>query len=283
MTIVMMIRGVMKQFILGSVLFLHWLPVSMAEPVTSAEMDWQQMMQASGVSEVLDQANLLIDQEIRNLEKAPLGFSNEELKHMSDSFRSRLGTEKLKQDIATRLQTELSEQQTQQLQSILRSNELQTLNQLQEQLTDAEVRKAMRSYRLKVKENAPNSKRMALLSSLDEVLQQSSMETELKVELRKQLLAIVSHLKTKQIFSEDMLDAQLQDYRKEVEGEISENALYAYLYLLKRTPSSKVRDLLVSLGDPAFNQFMEICLQAMQDSFSQARQQLQQDMRLAGK
>lgn len=283
MTIVMMIRGVMKQFILGSVLFFQWLPVSMAEPVTSAEVDWQQMMQASGVSEVLDQANLLIDQEIRNLEKAPLGFSNEELKHMSDSFRSRLGTEKLKQDIATRLQTELSEQQTQQLQSILRSNELQTLNQLQEQLTDAEVRKAMRSYRLKVKENAPNSKRMALLSSLDEVLQQSSMETELKVELRKQLLAIVSHLKTKQIFSEDMLDAQLQDYRKEVEGEISENALYAYLYLLKRTPSSKVRDLLVSLDDPAFNQFMEICLQAMQDSFSQARQQLQQDMRLAGK
>ncbi len=283
MTIVMMIRGVMKQFILGFVLFFQWLPVSMAEPVTSAEVDWQQMMQASGVSEVLDQANLLIDQEIRNLEKAPLGFSNEELKHMGDSFRSRLGTEKLKQDIAARLQTELSEQQTQQLQSILRSNELQTLNQLQEQLTDAEVRKAMRSYRLKVKENAPNSKRMALLSSLDEVLQQSSMETELKVELRKQLLAIVSHLKTKQIFSEDMLDAQLQDYRKEVEGEISENALYAYLYLLKRTPSSKVRDLLVSLDDPAFNQFMEICLQAMQDSFSQARQQLQQDMRLAGK
>lgn len=267
----------MKQYIVAFAMALA-LPTAYGQPQT----DWDQMMSASGVSEVLEQANVLIDQEIRNLEKAPLGFSTEDLQQMNQTFRERLGSERLKQDIMERLETELSSQEAQRLKSVLRSRELQKLNELQGQLADAQVRKEMRSYRVKIKENSPNLSRMELLGALDDTLQQSSMETELKVELRKQLLATVSHIKTNEVFSEDMLDAQLQDYRKEVEGEISENALHAYLYLLKRTPSSQVRDLLVTLDEPAFNEFMRICMEAMQASFLEARQQLQNELRIAG-
>jgi len=76
---------------------------------------------------------------------------------------------------------------------------------------------------------------------------------------------------------------ELPDYvMQSKEGEISENALFAYLYLLKRTPSSKVRNLLVSLDEPAFERFMALCLDAMQDSFREARQRINENVRLAG-
>lgn len=246
-----------------------------------ARRAWDSYIESSGVSEVLAQANALIEQEIRNLEKAPLGFTSEQLQSISSQFRSRLGSERLKQDMIAKLEQEYSQQKADQLRAVLNSKQLKDLQHLQAQLDDAEVRRAMRSYRIKVQEATPSAQRMQLIVSLDELLQQSTLETELKVELRKQLLATVSHLKTSQTFSEELLDKQLLDYRQVVEGEISENALFAYLYLLKRTPSSKVRDLLVSLDQPAFDQFMAICLQAMQESFRDARQQIQEQVRLA--
>jgi len=243
---------------------------------------WEHYIESAGVSVVLDQANDLIEQEIRNLENAPLGFTPAQLEQMRDQLRVRLGSERLKQDIVARLQRDYSPQQLQELNGVLESKSLQALQQLQLQLTDADVRQAMRSYRIKVKEQSPNQTRLQLVSSLDQQLQQSALETELKVELRKQLLATVSHLKTSETFPEDLLERQLEDYRATVEGEISENAVFAYLYLLKRTPSSRVRDLLVSLDEPAFEAFMALCLDAMQDSFRKAREQINENVQLAG-
>ena len=102
------------------------------------------------------------------------------------------------------------------------------------------------------------------------------------MELRKQLLATVSHVKASETFSEAMLERQLQSYRATVEGEISENALFAYLYLLKRTPSSTVKELMVSLDQPAFDAFMELCRQSVLESFREARAEIQEDVQLAG-
>ncbi len=256
-----------------------------AQPPSSAnvsdEVNWDQVLQVSGVDEVLQQANFLIDQEIRNLEKTPLGFDSNDLLTLQQSFREQLGSEQLKQAIVADLQRQFSASDIRQLQSILRSKELQQLQQLQARLEKAEVRKAIRSYKVKIRETAPSSNRLELLASLDELLRQSSMETALKVQLRKQLLATVSQMKTKQVFTEEMLDEQLMDYRQEVEAKISENALHAYLYLLKRTPSSRVRDLLVSLDEPVFDAYMDICLRAMEASFLKARQRLQDKMQLA--
>lgn len=248
----------------------------------AAPAEWEHFIESAGVALVLDQANDLIEQEIRNLEKAPLGFTPQQLVTLRNQFRQQLGPEQLKQDIVRRLQRDFSPQQRAELQAVLASSKLQQLQTLQQQLDDASVRRAVRAYRLKVMENSPNQQRLELLAALDQQLQQSALETELKVELRKQLLATVSHLKASESFSEAMLEDQLQEYRATVEGEISENALFAYLYLLKRTPSTTVRDLVVSLDQPAFDAFMALCVAAVQASFRDAREQMLEDVQLAG-
>lgn len=248
----------------------------------NAPVEWGRYIESAGVGVVLDQANDLIEQEIRNLEKAPLGFTPQQLTTMRDQLRTRLGSERLKRDIEKRLQQDYSPEQLQQLSAVLESHGLQQLQQLQLQLEDAKVRQAMRSYRVKVQEQTPNEARLQLLASLDQQLQQSALETELKVELRKQLLATVSHLKTSESFPEELLDRQLEEYRATVEGEISENALFAYLYLLKRTPSHRVRDLVITLDEPAFDEFMALCREAVQASFRDAREQIAEKVRLAG-
>lgn len=245
-------------------------------------VEWEQFIESAGVAVVLDQANDLIEQEIRNLEKAPLGFTAQQLTTIRDQFRRQLGSQQLKRDIVSRLQRDYSPQQLEALQAVLASSKLQQLQSLQLQLDDAQVRRAVRSYRLKIMEKEPNQQRLLLLTTLDQQLQQSALETELKVELRKQLLATVSHLKASESFSESMLETQLQDYRATVEGEISQNALFAYLYLLKRTPSSTVRDLVTALDQPAFDAFMALCLEAVQDSFRDARERIQDEVQLAG-
>jgi hypothetical protein len=101
--------------------------------------------------------------------------------------------------------------------------------------------------------------------------------------LRKQLLAAVTATKGSEVFPEELLEKQIQPYRETVQGEISVNALYAYLYLLKRTPSASVQELVDAIDRPAFEIFMEICQQALQDSFRAARVQMQQTTQVAGK
>ena len=248
----------------------------------SAPVPWQRYMDSAGVSVVLKQANTLIEQEVRNLEKVPLGFTPNQLQVIRDQLRQRLGEASLKRDIIARLERDFSSQQRQELERILASTSLQQLLDLQQQLDQARVRQAVRSYRVKLQERSPSERRLELLSTLDQELQQSALETDLKVELRKQLLATVSHLKTSETFSEELLESQLSAYRDMVEGETSDNALLAYLYLLKRTPSSSVRDLLVTLDQPAFEAFMALCREALQESFRESREQIPEMARLAG-
>ena len=258
--------------------------VAQADPAIQAPSPeaWERLIASSGVGQVLEQTNDLIEQEISNLEKAPLGFSALQLETMRNQLRQKLGSERLKQHIMVRLEQDFSKEQFAELQAVLASNKLHQLQVLQQQLDDADVRRAVRAYRLKLLDSNPNQERLKLLASLDQQLQQSALETELKVELRKQLLATVSHVKASETFSEAMLERQLQPYRATVEGEISENALFAYLYLLKRTPSHTVKDLVVSLDQPAFDAFMALCRETVQESFRVAREQIQEDVQLAG-
>lgn len=248
-----------------------------------ADQHWQALLDAAGVSAVLAQTDLLIQQEIANLEKAPLGFSASELQTLQQQMLDRLGPQQLQADIIARLQQSLTAQQQQELQRLLQSPRTRFLHTLQAQLDDAVVREAMRSYKVQVKENAPNEQRLELLSELDDSLQQSALETELKVELRKQLLAMVTQIKTNESFSEALLDQQLADYRRDLESSISRNALYAYLYLFKRTPSPQVQELIATYNQPAYEQFMALCHDTLQDSFRAAREQMLHDLRLAKK
>lgn len=243
--------------------------------------NWPLLLDDSGVADILDQANHLIGQEVANLEKAPLGFSPQQLAALQQSFRTRLGSEQLKQDVIQRLQQQLEPAHARQLQTLLQSPRMKFLQTLQAQLNDDVVRQSLRTYRVQVREATPNSDRLELLTTLDDTRRLSALETALKVELRKQMLVTVTQMETQETVPENLLDAQLQQYRQDVAQQISRNALDANLYLLKRTPSAQVQDLISSLEQPAFEHFMAICQTAIQDSFRAAREQLQHDLRLA--
>lgn len=274
------VRNPMSRTLSLGILLLSLLAMPARSQVPAAG-DWNLLLDASGVSDILDQANSLIEQEIANLDKAPLGFTAAEIAVLNRNFRSRLGSERLRRDIIQRLQAALPADQTVALQTLLQSPRVQFLQTLHAGMSDDAVREAMRSYRAQVRESAPSASRVELLGTLDAALGQTALETSLKVELRKQLLVTVTRMKTNESFSETMLDDQLSGYRQDVEQQISENALYAYLYLFKRTPSRQVQDLIVSLDQPAFDLFMSVCQDALRDSFQTAREQLLQDLRLA--
>ena len=243
---------------------------------------WQALLDAAGVSMVLAQTDLLIMQEVANLEKTPLGFNADELQHLRQQLLNHLGPEQLQADIIARLQQTLNPQQQQHLQTLLQSPRTQFLHTLQAQLDDAVVREAMRTYKVQVNEKAPNHQRVELITELDQTLQRTALEADLKVELRKQLLALVAGLKTDETFSESQIDAQLEQYRKDVEEGISRNALYAYLYLFNRTPSPDVQALITTYHDPVYLQFMNLCQETLQTSFRSARERMLQDRRIAG-
>jgi len=101
--------------------------------------------------------------------------------------------------------------------------------------------------------------------------------------LRKQLLALVTQLKTDETFSESLIDAQLEQYRQDVEDGISQNAVYAYLYLFKRTPSQDVQALISTYHNPVYLQFMNLCQETLQTSFRAARERMLRDRRVAKK
>ena len=246
-------------------------------------VNWNTLLRAAGVNDVLDQADGMIQQEIANLQNAPLGFNKQELAQLRQQFKVRLGSAQLKKAVLASLQRRMSPEQARQLVLVLQSPHYRFLHSLQTRLANPDVREDMRSYKVQVKENAPNPGRVSLLSNLDASLEQSSLEAELKVALRKQLLITVSEIKTRETYSDAMLDQQLAGYRQEVSDTISQNALYAYLYLFKHTPSSQVQDLVTSLQEPSYEQFMKVCREAIHSSFQLARQQLRQDLRVAVK
>lgn len=255
-------------------------------PVQGSDVDtqrrWQALLDAAGVSMVLAQTDLLIMQEVANLEKTPLGFNASELQTLRQQLLNHLGPEQLQADIIMRLQQTFDPQQQQHLQQLLQSPRTRFLQTLYSQLEDASVREAMRAYKVQVNEKAPSHTRVNLLTELDQTLRHTALETELKVELRKQLLALVVGMKTDETFSDAQIEAQLQQYRRDVEEGLSRNALYAYLYLFKRTPSPDLQALINTYDDPVYLQFMQLCQETLQHSFRTARQQMLQDRRIAG-
>ncbi len=244
--------------------------------------DWDVYFEATGINEILAQSDFLIEQEVRNLSKTPLGFSSNQLQRIGENFRQRLSPQRLKADMVTRLNQSFSLEDKHSLSQLLDTAFLKQLQSLEIALQNENVRQSMRAYQMKLKTSSPNVARIELLAALDDSLQQSSLETELKVELRKQLLAVVSKIKSDETISEHLLDQQMSEYRTNVEGEISENALHAYLYLLKQIPSSQLRDWLSALNDPVYGQFMAVCQDSLRASFRHARQEMLSDSRVAG-
>ena len=77
----------------------------------------------------------------------------------------------------------------------------------------------------------PRGTRVDMVVQLDDNLQQSDIETDLKVELRKSLLTSVSWVKSNEVLQEATLDKELAGYKRRVGDEIDSKALIFYLYL----------------------------------------------------
>lgn len=277
----MKIKGILSSVLV--LLCFNWFVLySGVVSAAQKEVDWGQLLAASGVSEVLDQANILIEQELKNLERAPVELSSQEMSKVMGQFHKQLNSDKLKKDVIVQLQQSLSQDNVQQVQNLLQSPELQQILLVQSSVNSKKIRKSMRNYLIKMKKKPLNIKRLELVSGLDESLQQSALESELKVELRKQLLATVTQLKVNDTISEDMLDQELTGYRERVEKDTSQNAKNAYLFLLKNTPSKDIKVLHEELSHPAFYHFMAVCVQAVRESFHAARQDFRASLQLAG-
>lgn len=241
----------------------------------------QALLDASGISQILTRSDVLISREVANLAKAPLGFSAAELASLQQELLDQSGPESLQAVIVARLQQELDDPQQQRLLALFRSAQGRVLQELQASLDDPATFQGLRSYRVHLDEQPPNPHRIGLIRQLDSRLQHSLLETGLRVELRKQLLAMASQMKTRDTYSEALLDDQLASFRRDLQAQLSHNAVTTHLYLLKHTASADLQALVDLYADPAYQRFMVLCRDALQDSFRAARLQLRQDLRVA--
>lgn len=236
----------------------------------------------AGVYELLRQMPQLISQEIVNLEASAMPLTQQELAHLKTSLKGRLQTSEIKNGIISYLQSRMSEEQMLAVKKVLQAPDITRFKQLQDDADNDVAHDRMRSYKVQLQESSPNKARVGLVEALDSSLGQTRLETEIKVELRKNLLATVSLLKSNQALPEDVLEKELSEYRQRVGSHINENARVFYLYLFKRTPSGDIKKLISRYSAPEFETFMSLCESAIVNAFKKARRDVGNDTALAG-
>lgn len=231
----------------------------------------QQLLHESGIVELLRQLPNLIDQEMANLKATPVPFSDEELIKIRFELERRLAVTELKKHLRDKLQAALSEESLRQVQALLQSQTVEQFKRLQIAMQDESIQYDIRAYKAKVKGDAPRGGRVELMETLNKALYQRRIETDLKVELRKNLLASVSWIKSNELINEAMLEKELAQYRERVLQQIDSDARIYFLYMFKRTPSNELKDLIAAYGAPEFKLFMATCNQALVEAFRTAR------------
>lgn len=236
----------------------------------------------AGVYELLRQMPALIRQEIGNLEASAMPLTTQELTLLRANLKTRLQASDLKHSILSYLQSRMSENQLAAVKKMLQAPDVLHFRQLQEDADNEVAFGHMRSYKVQLQERAPNKTRVGLVEALDSSLRQTRLETEIKVELRKNLLANVSWMKSNQALPEAVLEKELTEYRQRVGNHINENARVFYLYLFKQTPSDDIRQLISRYATPEFETFMSLCEEAILSAFKKARRDAYKDTALAG-
>ncbi len=240
------------------------------------------VLHEAGVYDLLRQMPDLITQEIVNLKASAMPLTEAELAQLRLNLKGRLQTSEMKQSIVSYLQSRMSESELLAVKRMLQAPNVMQFKQLQEDADNEVAHGHMRSYKVQLQENAPNKSRVALVERLDTSLGQTRLETGIKVELRKNLLANVSWMKSSQVLPENVLEKELAEYRERVGGHINENARVFYLYLFKKTPSKDIRGLISRYSNPEFETFMENCEGAILNSFKKARRDAYSETTLAG-
>lgn len=257
-------------------------------PFMTARDDYNQrlvikfVLHESGVYELLRQMPALISQEIVTLESSGMQLSSDELAQIKKNLKGRLQAIEIRNSVMSYLQSRMTEKELKAVKKMLQAPNISRFKQLQDDADNEVAHGHMRSYKVKLQERTPNQFRVNLVSELDDSLRQTSIETEIKVELRKNLLANVSWMKSNQALPEEMLEKELHDYREKVGDHINENATVYFLYLFKKTPSSDIKRLISRYTNPEFETFMSLCKRAIVNAFKKARFDAYSNRELAG-
>ncbi len=257
-------------------------PFMSAKAEANQQLMIKYALHESGVYELLRQMPALINQEIGNLEASAMQLTAQELKRLRANLKARLQASEIKQSILSYLQSRMSENQLVEVKKMLQAPDVLNFRQLQEDADNEVAYGHMRSYKVQLQEREPNKSRVGLVETLDYSLRQTRIETEIKVELRKNLLANVSWMKSSQELPEDVLEKELMEYRQRVGSHINENARVFYLYLFKQTSSNDIRQLITQYKTPEFEVFMGLCEDAILNAFKKARRDGYKDTALAG-
>lgn len=242
----------------------------------------QNILKNSGVLEIIYQVPDWIEQEIDNLEATPVPFDSKELEFVREDLETGFSTASLKKQLIHRLSQSFTLEELKAINEVFKKPEVKKFQNLQEGTQSDYIKADIRSYKAKLKNVSPRGSRVEMMRNLDSSLQQSKLEADLKVELRKSLLTSVSWIKSKEVLEEKTLEQELSAYRERVGEEINSNALIFYLYLFKRTPSDQLGNLVESFNSEEFSKFMAICHEVMLSSIKEARRRIPDNIKLAG-
>lgn len=230
-----------------------------------------QLMHESGVHGLLRQLPHFIDQELENLAASSMPFAPPELAELREQLETRFAVADIRRHITERVLHAMSSQALVELREVLSQPPAERFRALQSAMADEKIQDDIRDYRLLMRDRQPRGERVALLDRLNRVLGYATMEVELKVELRKSLLASASWLKTKERIAEPLLERELASYRERVSAQTQEDARLYFLFMFKHTPSDQLDALAVLYEHPRYEQFMAECFQGLQKVFRESR------------
>lgn len=247
-------------------------------PLLSPASDTDSLLQATGVFDQIESISVMVEHELANLEASPL-FTLEEIS-LVRALMARVREDELYQQVESRLAQELSADSLAALLTLEQRPEWQWLMREEQILQSPPQQEQLRLYQMRTRETPPAARRVEWMHALEEARYRTRFEVAVRVALRKNLLAAVALVKTRQPLSETALENELSDYRTKLGEELAQKAAASYLFLYRKTPTNQVQATVALFQAPEYRRFMEICEQALQQSFLAVRNQSEESARL---
>lgn len=236
------------------------------------------LLQATGVFDRVGAVSVMVEQELANLEASPL-FTLEEISQVR-TLMSGVRGDVLYQQLQTALSREITPDAWPALQGLEQRTEWRWLAQEEQTLLNPAQQEQLRLYQLRTREMPPAVNRVTWMQALDEARYLTRFEVALRVALRKNLLAAVALIKTRQPLSESALENELREFRDKLSEELAQKAASTYLFVYRKTPTDRVQATVTLFQDPHYRRFMETCEQALQQSFRVVRTQSEESLRI---
>lgn len=245
------------------------------QPASSLDV----LLQNTGVLDQIASVSDMMDAELRNLAGSSL-FSPQEIARVRELMVG-LREDHLYERVAAALGQQFTPAELTSLQTLSERPELRFLAQEEQALQTPSQQEQLRLYRVRTREVQPALIRLESMQSLDQARARTRFETALRVSLRKNLLAAVAVVKTRQALTEAALERELTDYRSKLADEMSQQAAATFLYLYRKTPTETVQATVSVFQDPLYRRLMVACEEAVLQSFRVAREKSEESLRVA--